>query len=200
MKLKSLVTVLTLSVATFEAAGVYGDARDPKPSSAQSTALAKIPARFDQRASTSVGEGESCVVGEVGDEDRMNNRPFVYLADATNRHVRWVKALGIPKFYYEGRATHCLRKGNYLYVLVQLSTSSFQATNQGELHVLKLQIVDGSVKANVEVLVPNAKRAYSAWAWEDDDLQLVNDGVMVRGLYRYSDLEDDLPFSVTLKM
>jgi len=200
MKLKYLATIVAIAAATAGAMAAYGSPRNPVSPDAHSVAAAKIPARFDKYGSTSVGEGENCVVGKVGDEDGMNNRPFVYLAGATNRNVRWVKALGIPKFYYEGRATHCVRKGGYLYVLVQLSTSSFQSTNQGELHVLKLQIHDGSVEADIEVVVPDAKRAYSAWAWEDDDLRLVNDGVMVRGMYRYSDLEDDLPFSVTLRM
>ncbi|HVI55859.1 MAG TPA: hypothetical protein VM621_12520 [Luteibacter sp.] len=200
MKLKCLAAIFTLGVAMYGVVEAHGRPRDPVSPNANSVAVAKIPVRFNQRASTSIGNGENCVVGEVGDEDGMNNRPFVYLAGATNRNVHWGKPLGIPKFYYEGRATHCVRKAEYLYVLVQLSTSSFQSTNQGELHVLKLQIDDGSVEADVEVVVPNAKRAYSAWAWEDDDLRLMDDGVMVRGLYRYSDLEDDLPFSVILKM
>lgn len=196
----NLLAGLALSVAMCGVVAAHGSPSNPVSPNAHSVAAARIPARFEKYGSTSVGDGGDCVVGEVGDEDGMNNRPFVYLAGAADHKVRWVKALGIPKFYYEGRATHCLRKGNDLYVLVQLSTSSFQATNQGELHVVKLLTNDGSVEADVEVVVPNAKRAYSAWAWDDDDLQLVSEGVVVRGKYRYSDREDDLPFSVTLKM
>jgi len=195
-----LILVMALSMAIFGSVSAHFELADSRPSSGKPAVVAKVPKRFDQRASVAVGEGEACVVGEVGDKDGMNNRPFVYLTEGADHHVRWVKGLGIPEFYYEGRATHCVRKADALFVLVQLSTSSFQATNQGQLHVVKLNVDDGSVESDVRVSIPDAKRGYSAWSWDDDDLQLVDDGVRVRGLYRYSDLEDDVPFSVTLKM
>lgn len=129
-------------------------------------APAQVPAGFSSYASASIGGHRQCVTGAATDEDGMNQRPVVYLAEASGRPL-WVRSLALPADMHQGRATHCLGQGGALYVLLQTDTQSQQSLSQTVLHALKLDPRDGATVAQAQLRVPGASGAASAWVGED---------------------------------
>jgi hypothetical protein len=198
MKLKDLAKVSLLGAAVLGSAGALSSERGQ--SSPTEQVGAKVPHAFQRYTATPAGSGNVCVVGAVGDEDAMNRRPYVYLARAEDGQVLWVRSLSIPKEFYEGRATHCLRKGQSLYVLIQVDTQSQRTLSQTVVSVVKLRAEDGLIEDDVEVVVPGSRAAYSAWVRGKNGLRQVHDGLQINGQYRYMDSDDDLPFSITMAL
>jgi hypothetical protein len=130
----------------------------------------------------------------------MPDRPYVYLTAGSGRRVQWVRDLLTSEGFYEGRATHCLRGGDFLYVLVQLDKYAASSVNKAVLRVVKLELQDGSKVLESPVEVPGAGRGYSAWVWGDDDFRQVGDKIIVDGSYRYVDAEESLPFSAEVPL
>jgi hypothetical protein len=147
-------------------------------------------------------QGGICSVGAVGDEDGLNRRPYAEWTDAPRGGVSWLKKLNIPERFYEGRATHCLRERDWLFVLLQLDTHSQRSMAQGVLRLVKLRVADGFVESDTEVLVPRAGTRYSAWVEEDPSNLRVEEGqIVVGGKYRHLDTDEEgTSFSVMLEM
>jgi hypothetical protein len=147
-------------------------------------------------------QGGICSVGAVGDEDGLNRRPYAEWTDALRGGVIWSKELDIPERFYEGRATHCLRERDWLFVLLQLDTHSQRSMAQGVLRLVKLRVADGFVESDTEVLVPRAGTRYSAWVDEGPSNLRVEEGrIVVGGKYRYLDTDEEgTSFSVMLEM
>jgi len=160
------------------------DPSAPSSTPAQAAPMTvEIPQGFSSYASESIGDNKQCVVGAATDEDGMNQRPVAYLAQASGKPI-WVRALDLPSDTYQSRATHCLRQGDALYVLLQSDTQPEQSLSQTLLRMVKLGIADGAVQAGGDVAVPGAKGAYSAWVEEGaGHLRWDNGGVVVAGQY-----------------
>jgi hypothetical protein len=201
-KLGSLVIVLATGMATAESTIVIGAEFCSAGASGRATSGARIPKDFRRRVSIPVGEGRHCVVGYVQDEDWTYSHPYVYLTSATGGRPVWVKKLKIPEDFFGGRVTHCLRSGDFLYVLLQLDTYASASLNQGIVHVVKLDLESGAVLAETPIVIPEAKHNYSAWVWGKDGFRQEGGEIRVVGMYRYMNRndDDDLPFSVVVKM
>lgn len=176
----------------------------PSPASsvpAQAAAMNnEIPQGFSSYASESIGDNKQCVAGAASDEDGMNQRPVAYLAQASGKPI-WTRTLDLPADTYQSRATHCLRQGDALYVLLQSDTQPEQSLSQTLLRVVKLNLADGTVRAGGDVVVPGAQGAYSALAEEGaKHLRWDNGNVVVSGQYFQLDAPDQRrDFSATLK-
>ncbi|WP_168356369.1 hypothetical protein [Lysobacter enzymogenes] len=160
----------------------------------------EIPQGFSSYASESIGDNKQCVAGTATDEDGMNQRPVAYLAQASGKPI-WTRVLDLPSDTYQSRATHCLRQGDALYVLLQSDTQAEQSLSQTLLRVVKLNLADGAVQAAGDVVVPGAKGAYSALAEEGaKHLRWDNGNVVVSGQYFQLDAPDQRSdFTATLK-
>lgn len=169
----------------------------PQPATPMST---QIPQGFSSYASESIGDNRRCVAGAATDEDGMNQRPVVYLAQASGKPI-WVHALALPADTYQSRATHCLRQGDALYVLLQSDTQPAQTLSQTLLRVVKLDLADGAMQAGGDVAVAGAQGAYSAQVDEGADrLRWENGGVVVSGQYFALDAPDQRKdFTAALK-
>jgi hypothetical protein len=126
----------------------------------------KLPGHFTPYASAPIGNHRLCVVGTITDDDGMNQKPMVYLAEAAGNRVLWMTPLDLPADMYQSRATHCAIHGNALFVLLQSDTQSEQALSQTLLRVVRLDAVSGAVQIQKDVDVP---AAYSAWVDEGSD-------------------------------
>jgi len=147
-------------------------------------------------------KGGTCTVGAIGDDDGLNRRPYAEWTNARNGSAGWLKKLSIPAGFYEGRATHCLKERDSLFVLLQLDTHSQRSMSQGVLHLVKLRVIDGFIESDTEILVPGVRGAYSAWVEKDlSNLRETEGEIVVVGKYRHLDAEEeDISFSVMLKM
>jgi len=163
----------------------------PAPAAVAPTAApAEIPAGFSSYASESIGGNRQCVVGAATDEDGMNHKPVVYLAETSGRPV-WVRSLDLPADAHQGRATHCLGEGGALYLLLQSDTQSQQSLSQTLLHAVKLDAGSGATVARAELRVPGASGAMSAWVGEDPAGFAWRDGGLeVNGQYARSGERD----------
>jgi len=159
-----------------------------------------VPEHFRTYMKTPVGYGGNCVAGKVTDEDGMFSRPFVYVTEVAGGYVKWARSIDMPAVAYEGRATHCVRKGSSLYVLLQLDIRDPRSLPQTLQRMVKVRVEDGVIVGEVDVPVPGAERAYTSWVWDDDGLRVVNDALLVTGKYRYIDMDDGVPFSVTVNL
>ncbi|SDY19920.1 hypothetical protein SAMN04487939_101198 [Lysobacter sp. yr284] len=160
----------------------------------------EIPQGFSSYASESIGDNKQCVAGTATDEDGMNQRPVAYLAQASGKPI-WTRVLDLPSDTYQSRATHCLRQGDALYVLLQSDTQPEQSLSQTLLRVVKLNLADGAVQAGADVVVPGAKGAYSARVDEGGKhLRWDNGNLVVSGQYFQLDAPDQRSdFTATLK-
>ncbi|WP_146171617.1 hypothetical protein [Luteibacter sp. OK325] len=194
--------VLATAMATAASTIVIGAELGSAGAGGRTVSGARIPKDFHRKASLPVGEGRNCVVGYVQDEDWTYSHPYVYLTSATGGRPVWVKKLKIPEDFFGGRATHCLRSGDFLYVLLQLDTYASASLNQGIVHVVKLDLESGSVVAETPIVIPEAKHNYSAWVWGKDAFRQEAGKIRVVGMYRYmhTNDDDDLPFSVVVRM
>ncbi len=142
-----------------------------------------LPESFNQYASSSMEDGNSCVTGANTDNDGMNQRPAVY-AVSNKVDVKWSQQLELPSDTYKGRATHCLYTQGAVFVLVQSDTQPQQTLSQTLLSVAKLDARTGAVKANTTIEVPDVAAAYSAWVDKGaHHFQWMGDGVAIRGNY-----------------
>lgn len=191
------------SAANSDAAGtVRADPAAPPASSTPVQAApmtSEIPQGFSSYASESIGDNTLCVAGAASDEDGMNQRPVAYLAQASGKPI-WTRTLDLPSDTYQSRATHCLRQGDALYVLLQSDTQPAQSLSQTLLRVVKLGLADGAVQAGADVVVPGAKGAYSALAQEGaGHLRWDNGRIVVSGQYFELDAPDQRrDFTATL--
>lgn len=160
----------------------------------------EIPQGFSSYASESIGDNKRCVAGAATDEDGMNQRPVAYLAQASGKPI-WTRTLDLPADTYQSRATHCLREGDSLYVLLQSDTQPGQSLSQTLLRVVKLDLADGAVRAGGDVAVADVKGAYSALVEEGaKNLRWDNGAVIVAGQYFLLDApEQRTAFTVALK-
>lgn len=106
----------------------------------------------------------------------MNQKPFAYGAQAANKQVLWIAKLQLPADMYQSRATHCIRHGNALFVLLQSDTQSEQTLSQTLLRVVKLDAENGAVQFQRDIDVPSA---YSAWVDEGSSHFQWNGGRLV---------------------
>lgn len=169
------------------------------PSQQSAPMSTEIPQGFSSYASESIGDNQRCIAGAATDEDGMNQRPVAYLAHASDKPI-WVRVLDLPSDTYQSRATHCLRQGDALYVLLQSDTQPEQSLSQTLLRVVKLNLADGAVQAGADVVVPGAKGAYSALVDEGAKNLRWDNGVVVSGHSFQLDAPDQRSdFTVTLK-
>ncbi|WP_363797285.1 hypothetical protein ABU614_18955 [Lysobacter firmicutimachus] len=161
-----------------------------EPAVAMPATAAEIPAGFSSYASESIGGNRQCVVGAATDEDGMNPRPVVYLAETSGRPV-WVRSLDLPADMHQSRATHCVGEGGALYVLLQSDTQAPQSLSQTVLHALKLDARSGATLAQAPLSVPGASGAVSAWVGEDPAGFAWRDaGLTVSGQYAHGEDRD----------
>jgi hypothetical protein len=200
MKLQSVAMAAAIGAVTLAGGLANASSHDSIPAKARTATSHRIPEYFHLYSTTPVGDNSKCVAGKVTDEDGMFSRPYVYVADAAGERIKWARYMDMPDDFYEGRATHCVRRGDALYVLLQLDTQAPRSLSQTLLSIVKVRIADGSTEGEEDVPVPNAKGPYTSWVWDDDGLKVVNDAFLVTGKYRYLDTEDDFPFSVKIKM
>jgi hypothetical protein len=162
-----------------------------------SVPVAKLPANFMSYASQSIGDGKLCVVGAVTDEDGLHEKPIVYVAHAKGGQIIWLDQLPLPADTYQSRATHCNRKGNALFVLLQSDTQPQQTLSQTLLRVMSLDETTGAVRTQRAVDLPGA---YTAWVDEGaSHFQWVGDELMVSATYRLKS-SDDPQASITLRL
>lgn len=195
--------------ATPTASGITNQATPAKDAVAKETMVpaaasvdTTVPQGFSSYTAAPLGDNRHCVVGAVTDEDGMNQKPFVYLEDTTANRVLWTRPLDLPANTYQGRATHCLRKGGSVYVLLQADTQAAQALSQTLLRVVDLDLAKGNVVGNHDIAVPGVAGAYSAWVDKGDDAFHLADknGLSIQGEYfRMADPEKHLPFKVTVR-
>jgi hypothetical protein len=161
-----------------------------------------VPQGFSSYATEPLGDGRHCVVGAVADEDGMNQKPFVYLEDTNANRVLWTRPLDLPANTYQGRATHCLRKGANVYVLLQVDTQPAQMLSQTLLRVVELDLAKGSINGSHDVAVSGVTDAYSAWVDKGEDAFRLADknGLTVQGEYfRLADPDKHLPFKAVVR-
>lgn len=191
------------STSTPAASAAPADAATTAPSSPQTQPApmnTDIPQGFSSYASEAIGDNQRCIAGAATDEDGMNQRPVAYLAQASGKPI-WTRTLDLPADTYQSRATHCLRQGDALYVLLQSDTQPAQALSQTLLRVVKLNLADGAVQAGADVAVGAGEGAFSASVAEGaDHLRWHNGGVVVSGEYFALDApEQRKDFSAALK-
>jgi hypothetical protein len=200
MELQSLAMVAAVGAAAWVSGPTYGSGRDSTSSAVPTAVAPHVPDNFMLYSSTPLGEGNSCLVGSVADEDGMYARPFVYITKTKDRKVHWAKYLSMSEDDYEGRATHCVGYGDQIYVLLQVDTQPARSLSQTLLSVVKLRLADGLVEKETDVLVPDTHANYSAWVKRrDGSFRRANDELIVAGQYRYMNTDDELPFSVAVK-
>lgn len=159
-----------------------------------------IPQGFSSYTSESLGDNRHCVVGAVTDEDGMNQKPLVYVEDTVANRVLWSRSLDLPANTFQGRATHCLRKGGTLYVLLQSDTQPAQTTSQTLLQVVELDLAKGATTGIRDIAVAGVTDAYSAWVDKGQGgMHLAAKGLAIAGeYYRLADPDKHLPFQVTV--
>lgn len=158
-----LLTVCHADQATAQVSPTATAQQAPAAATRTSHAILKLPNRFTAYTSESIDKHRLCVVGTITDEDSMNQKPVVYVAEATSKRVLWMTRLDLPADMYQSRATHCTRHGNALFVLLQSDTQSEQTLSQTLLRVVRLDAESGTVQLQRDVDVPTA---YSAWVDE----------------------------------
>jgi hypothetical protein len=161
-----------------------------------------VPQGFSSYAAEPLSDGRHCVVGAVADKDGMNQKPFAYLEDTLANRVAWARPLDLPADTYQGRATHCVRKGNILYVLLQADTQPARTLSQTLLRVIELDLTRGNVIGSRDVAVAGITDAYSAWVDKGEDaFHLADkDGLSIQGEYfRMADPDKHLPFKITVR-
>lgn len=196
--------LMLLMLAQGAAAEDTKDAKPPVP--AAQAATAAVPQGFSSYAAEPAGgdkpgDARQCVVGAVADEDGMNQKPFVYVEDTAANRVLWTRPLDLPPNTFQGRATHCLRKGGTVYVLLQADTKAAQSLSQTLLRVVELDLGSGNVTASRDVAMPGVADATSAWVDKGEDAFHLagKGGVAVSGEYfRLADPDKHLSFTVTL--
>ena len=195
-------TVVSAAEAANKTAVAKEAAAKETSTPAQASVDTTVPQGFSSYAAEPLGEGRHCVVGAVSDEDGMNQKPFVYLEDTTANRVLWIRPLDLPANTYQGRATHCLRKGGTMYVLLQADTQAAQTLSQTLLRVVELDLAKGNVTGSREVAVAGVTDAYSAWVDKGEDAFHLADknGLSIQGEYfRMADPDRHLPFKVTVR-
>jgi hypothetical protein len=216
------VCALSLALAACQKQGAAPDAAPAAPAAAASASPAaapatapaastpaptdtapmttEIPQGFSSYASESIGDGKQCVAGATRDEDGMNQRPVAYVAQTSGKPV-WTKSLDLPADTYQSRATHCVREGDAVYVLLQSDTQPEQTLSQTLLKVVKLSLDNGAVQASGDVAVPGAQGAYSAFVEEGaQHLRWDNGALQVTGQYfSLGDPDKRSDFHATLK-
>jgi len=200
VNLKSIVISAAACAAALGGAPTYAGQHETKSLITAAAVSRRVPKGFHSYLSTPVGENTRCVAGKVADQDGMHARPYVYLSTSPSGSVQWARFLDMPKDYYEGRATHCLSRGDDLYVLLQLDTQAPRSLSQTLLSIVKVRMSDGAIEGHADVPVPEARAAYTSWVWDDDGFKRVGEEFEIKGQYRYMDAEDDLPFSALVKM
>ncbi|GGA38529.1 hypothetical protein [Dyella nitratireducens] len=165
---------------------------------------AKLPSGVSVYAHETIDNGQKCLVGAKSDQDGLNERPVVYLADATGGFT-WHASLKIPADTYQGRATHCVASPAALFVLVQVDTQSEQSLSQTLLKVVKLDRKTGAVLATKDVAVPGVSAAYSASVDEGgDNFKAENGSLVIKGSYELmSDRDNNTgndPTNFTVKL
>ncbi|MGY3232568.1 hypothetical protein ACVWWJ_004052 [Luteibacter sp. HA06] len=200
MRLHSLAMAAAVGAATLVGGPASASPRDSIRPTAGAEMVHGVPEHFEPYLKTPVGDDGTCVAGKVTDEDGMFSRPFVYVTDAVGGRVKWARFLDMPEAAYEGRATHCVRKGSSLYVLLQIDIRDPRSLPQTLQRMVKVGMDDGGTQGAVDVPVPGVERAYTSWVWDDDGLSVVNGTLLVTGQYRYIDMEDGVPFSATVNL
>ncbi|MGO1069112.1 hypothetical protein [Lysobacter sp. CA199] len=202
MTLHRYAALIALCVVSLAPAGCARHDAPAAPSAAQAAAdgatpasgsapvPAEIPQGFSSYASESIGDNKQCVAGASRDEDGMNQRPVAYLAETSGKPI-WTKTLDLPADTYQSRATHCVREGKAIYVLLQSDTRPEQNLSQTLLKVVKLNLADGAVLGSGDVVVPGAQGAYSAFVEEGAQHLSWNDGgLRIAGQYFSLDAPD----------
>lgn len=149
----------------------------------------ELPPGFDSfGASTPIGDNRYCAVGAIADEDGMNHRPYVYIADASGKRIGWVKPLNVPRNFYESVAERCLRKGTALYVLQSSNTLMQASLSQALLRLVKLNLATGHIDASADIEVPGVGGSYSTWVDKEPNGLISNErGIVVSGEYFFHD-------------
>lgn len=162
----------------------------------------EVPPSFDSFGPSSlIGGDRYCAVGAVADEDNMNHRPYVYIADASGKRTGWVKPLNVPRNFYESVAIRCLRKGDALYVLQSSNTLMQPSLTQVLLRLVKLNLANGHIEASVNIEAPGVGGVYSTWVNKGPEgLTISANGVAVAGEYFFQDGDkgdQHFPFEVS---
>jgi len=125
---------------------------------------AKVPASFEQYATTDVGSGLSCVVGAITHKgEHSTERAYVYLEESKSHEVRWITAIPVRPGWYQNRASHCVAAGDVIYTLVQSDTNAIPVLSQTLISIAALDKISGHMRANDIVKVPDLKGAHTVF-------------------------------------
>ena len=142
-----------------------------------------LPSNVDLYATSSIGDGQQCLVGAQTDDDGTNEMPVTYLEKAPNTII-WHASLPLPPDTYQARATHCTGAPTMLYVLVQGDTQFEQSLSQTLLEIIALNRATGAVAAIKPIDIPNINEAHTTWV-EDGSSHFLAQGndLIVAGKY-----------------
>lgn len=166
---------------------------------ASQTGALKLPEDVSAYASMPTASGQICVAGAKTDDDGMNQKPVVYLAQ-NHGGLAWNVFLPLPTDTYQARATHCIATEQVLFVLVQGDTQSEQSLSQTLLQVVELDRKTGKLIATKSVSVPNVTSAYTEWVEKDaDNFSLASKKLVIKGQYALlSNRDQSSAFSVQM--
>lgn len=166
---------------------------------ASQTNASKLPEDVSAYASLPIANGQICVAGVKTDDDGMNQKPVVYLAQPHGGFA-WNVSLPLPTNTYQARATHCIAAQQVLLVLVQGDTQSEQSLSQTLLQVVELDRRTGKLIATKGVSVPNVTSAYTEWVEKDaDNFSLASKKLVIKGQYALLSNRDQ-PSAFTVQM
>lgn len=141
---------------------------------------AKVPANFEQYATTDVGSGLSCVVGAITNKaGGSDERAYVYLEESQSHQVRWMTPIPVRPGWYQNRASHCLAAGDSIYALVQSDTNAVPVLSQTLISIVTLNQANGHMETNDVVKVPDLKGAHTVFVYDGAESFRLEDGKIV---------------------
>lgn len=141
---------------------------------------AKVPANFEQYATTDIGSGLSCVVGAaVNKGESSDERAYVYLEESASHKIRWITPIPVRPGWYQNRASHCVAAGDSIYALVQSDTNAVPVLSQTLISIATLNQASGHMQTNDIVKVSDLKGAHTVFVYDGAENFLFQDGKIV---------------------
>ncbi|URX62050.1 hypothetical protein KR767_18695 [Luteibacter anthropi] len=166
---------------------------------ASASQAASRPAHFDANASVDLGDGFTCVVGNVTDADGMNARAWVSIEDKVTHKVRWATPVPLAKGWYQNQATHCLKNGKQVEALIQSDTASEASSAQTFVDVASFDETTGRLSSVAPVTAPGVHGRVSLSVDKDGSNFRLKDGQpVVTGTWSMlPDRATDTPFTAS---